>query len=240
MSSPINNDTQEKVGKPKRDREKAGKQKKTGENEGKPKEAGENEETEEQDDVGKFLITKDPKSKKDEEKGEEMPKEWKEREQEIIELAKLGFKPVKKTRKWGDITRDYFVLQKGSITKGRMGEWSEENMRKLLHFFPQFDEYIEKKEEAKQEQMESASEPAGPSTSTLTRVSIAKPEPLRSSMNLNLNTLAWYQWSQKRLDFHGSIGDFVNEVVNDYFMKEGFSLEVVKVNEKGEVLLDVA
>lgn len=132
----------------------------------------------------------------------------------VPDLIEQGFHlRIKK----GKNETQYITMRKGDQERS-LGRYTEEAWSNLLALYPKLKKSIEQKKKRTE------------GKGTLTKMMLQKPQALKSSSNISLETLAWYEWAQSK-GFTGTLGDFLNEVVSDYFRKEGLVRPVVIVRE---------
>ena len=138
----------------------------------------------------------------------DMPEAWKEIA--FQDLFANGWKPRIKT--WNNIS--YITLRRGNNEKS-LGPYTEERWQLVASMLPRRELPL----------------PISQSRTSLLTSSLAKPEALKPQIGVSLETLQWYQWVQSK-GYDRSLGDFVNEVVHDYFQEQGIELAVII--QKGE------
>lgn len=146
----------------------------------------------------------------------EIPARWKELP--LADLVDKGWMPrVKKTR-----GIEYLSLRRGN-NEHQLGPYTPERLELLLEMFPQLRDGPP------------IPRSPNPSTPNLLTASLAKPAPLKGPIEASLEVLDWYRWAQTRdgIKFDGSLSEFINEVVLNYFHEHGFEYEVLI--RKGEL-----
>ena len=138
----------------------------------------------------------------------DIPNEW--REIQFQDLFANGWKPRIKTQKG----ISYITLRRGNNEKS-LGPYTEERWQLVASMLPRRELPL----------------PISQSRTSLLTSSVAKPEALKPQIGVSLETLQWYQWVQSK-GYDRSLGDFVNEVVHDYFREQGIELAVII--QKGE------
>lgn len=137
-----------------------------------------------------------------------IPEEWKKLN--IADMIDKGWRPRVKTV--GD--KDYLTLRFGRQERS-LGRYNEEKWWLLMDMFPKL----------KTMRLAKSSQKGG-----LLRMRVQKPEAISTATNVSIETLAWYQWAQTR-EYPGTLGDFINEIVHDYFFEKGLERPVVIVRE---------
>lgn len=139
-----------------------------------------------------------------------IPDEWKDKDFEA--LFKDGWKPANR-RKNGVLAR--ISLRRGANDEMRLGDYDEARWNLLNNIYLKT---VPKKP------MPDAQAPSGLLSGT-----IAKPQALKAHMGVSLEVLNWYEWAQRRegVKFSGSLGDFINSVVHNYFEDSELSYDVL-------------
>jgi len=136
----------------------------------------------------------------------EVPEKWKHLP--IADMVDKGWRP--RVKAMGD--RSYITMRYGSQERS-LGAFTEERWSLLMEMYPK---------------LKTLSHKAIPATKgSLLRTDISKPQALKPSALISVETLAWYEWAQTR-GYPGNLGDFLNEVVHDYFKREGLSVVIVR------------
>ena len=148
---------------------------------------------------------------KEEEKTEEIPERWKKLA--IADMIDKGWRLRVKTT--GD--RSYITMRLGNQERS-LGPYTEERWNLLLEMFPQL------------RAISHQSTSPRAKGSSLLRMTVSKPRALKTASNISLETLAWYEWVQSK-GYPGTLGDFINEIVQEYFRQEGLVRPVIIVRE---------
>jgi hypothetical protein len=137
------------------------------------------------------------------EETEGVPQKWKDLH--VDELVKAGWRPRIKKRG----TKQYLTLRLGDQERS-LGSATDENIVLFADLFPNIKEML-----SNQRNYEKPSKSPGSVLSTR----VAKPTPLSSVVHLSLETLQWYTWAKNTLGYPGTLDDFLNSVVKEYFGK---------------------
>lgn len=140
------------------------------------------------------------------EKKPEIPENWKELP--LADMVDKGWRPRIKEMK----DRAYLTMRYGTQERS-LGPYTQEKWNLLMAMFPKLKILTQKA--------------PPPSEGSLLKVEIGKPHPIRKTADISIQTLAWYEWAQNR-GYPGTLGDFFNDVVADYFKREGLSVVILR------------
>ena len=145
-----------------------------------------------------------------------VPEKWKRLP--LADMIENGWHPKRKTVKG----TEYLVLRSpknlGNTERG-LGPFTEENWNLLMEMFPRL-----KVSDGTEPHDESTME-EGPAVFP---VKTGKPKSVSKSLDLSLETLRWYEWTQSK-GYNKDLGDFLNEIVHTFFQDQGFVMPVVIV-----------
>lgn len=141
-----------------------------------------------------------------------VPKKWKELP--IADMIDKGWRPRIKEKQDG---RTYITLRFGNQERS-LGAYSDQNWKLLLDMYPKLKSMIRDRGKGLR------------GKGSLLATKIVKPKPLRGTTDISLETLAWFEWAQSR-GYPGDLGDFINEIVQEYFRKEGLVRPVIVMRE---------
>lgn len=140
----------------------------------------------------------------------EVPEEW--LRLDLHDMVDKGWRP--RIKKKAD--REYLTMRFGNQERS-LGPATQERINLFAEMFPRM-----------RAMLTSAMRRPTPTKSSLLTTPIKKPEEVGKGYRPSLEVLNWYSWARSK-NFEGNLGDFVNEVVHDYFRNHGWRLAVVKV-----------
>lgn len=139
----------------------------------------------------------------------EVPEEW--LRMPLEDMVDKGWRP--RIKRKGD--REYLTLRFGNQERS-LGPASEERINLFGEMFP------------KLRAMLTNVRRRPPKTSGILTTKIKNPKEIGTGYRPSLEVLNWYSWAKSK-EYDGSLGDFVNEVVHNYFKEQGWTLAVIQV-----------
>jgi hypothetical protein len=139
----------------------------------------------------------------------EVPEQW--LTMNLEDMVDKGWRPrIKRKGK-----NQYLTIRFGNQERS-LGPATEERMELFGKMFPELKAMLTNRRLR------------APHGSKLMSTKIRKPQELGTSYRPSLEVLNWYSWAKSKA-YDGSLGDFVNEVVHNYFKQQGWKLAVMQV-----------
>jgi len=146
-----------------------------------------------------------------------VPQQWKEKP--IQDWVDQGWRP--RLKRVGNV--EYITMRKGRNERS-LGRFSEERWSLLHEMFPKL-KILSHSPDAVRPL------PTIPiPTSGLLAARLARPQGLSDRIGFTTETLHWFEWAKQK-KYSGSLGDFVSEIVHEFFLEHG--LQVVAVIDRG-------
>ena len=140
---------------------------------------------------------------------QEVPEEW--LQMPLEDMVSKGWRP--RIKRKGE--REYLTIRFGNQERS-LGPATQERIDLFGEMFP------------KLRQMLTGKRGRTSRGSGILRTPIKKPEEIGTGYRPSLEVLNWYSWAKSK-EYNGSLGDFVNEVVHNYFREQGWRLAVIQV-----------
>ncbi|MCJ7635672.1 hypothetical protein MUP77_25180 [Candidatus Bathyarchaeota archaeon] len=141
----------------------------------------------------------------------EMPEEWKSIP--LADMIDKGWKPrVRRIR-----NKEFISIRKGKLERG-MGAYTPERWDLLIELFPKltanFPDPIAEGIPISQTPERSIA------SAGLLGTKMTRPEALSAHVGFSLETLNWYEWTKSK-GFTGTLSDFVDSIIHNYFSEHG-------------------